>query len=250
MKSRTDQSPIAGLRSRTTDTRPAGREPEPEPTSPAADAILNAAEDLFALRGFERTTIKEIARQARVNSALLYYYFGDKAGLYRTVLTRLTLGLRQQARRVVGTRADLPGMIYGIVDAQRQMLSRHPRAAILLFREMIDHNAAHAQATIQQLAAELFRPACEAIEQGKQDGTVPPDLDSQFAAISTVAQLAYFMLAKPAVRLLMNESADYPRADDLAAFGRHAAAFATAAICRAPKAATPAKRRARKGAGR
>ncbi len=230
--------------------RPPGREPEPEPTSPAADAILNAAEELFARSGFERTTIKEIARRAKVNSALLYYYFGDKTTLYRTVLTRLVLGLRQQGRLSAARPGDVPQVIGGIVEAQRQMLLRHPRAAVLLFREMIDHNAAHAHGLIQEIAAELFRPACLAIENGKRDGTVRPDVDSRFAAISTIAQLAYFMLARPAVRLLMDTGADYPAPSDLAAFGRHAADFAVHAISVAPPRSRTTKKRAGKESGR
>lgn len=210
--------------------RPVGREPEPLPTSPAADAILNAAEELFATHGFERTTIKAIARAANVNSALLYYYFGDKTGLYRTVLTRLILSLRQQARFSGPADDDVPGMIDRIVRAQQQMFTRHPRAAILLFRELIDHNAAHAQSMIQEIAAELFRPACLAIEQGKRNGSIRADVDAPFAAISTIAQLAYFMLARPAIRLLLDRAADYPTAADLDGFGRHAADFALHAV--------------------
>jgi AcrR family transcriptional regulator len=46
--------------------------------------ILDAAERLFAAQGFPRTTIKQIGQAAGVNSALLYYYFGDKDRLYRS----------------------------------------------------------------------------------------------------------------------------------------------------------------------
>lgn len=49
----------------------------PDPT-PTRDQILDASEALFARQGFRSTTIKEIASEAGVNSALLYYYFEDK----------------------------------------------------------------------------------------------------------------------------------------------------------------------------
>ena len=52
------------------------------------DLILDAAERLFAAQGFTPTTIKQIGREAGVNSALLYYYFADKDQLYREVLQR------------------------------------------------------------------------------------------------------------------------------------------------------------------
>ena len=54
----------------------------PDPTDTRI-AILDAAEELFALHGFTATTIKQIGATADVNSALLYYYFADKETLYR-----------------------------------------------------------------------------------------------------------------------------------------------------------------------
>lgn len=40
--------------------------------------ILNAAEELIAKKGFEKTTVREIAEKANVNVAMISYYFGSK----------------------------------------------------------------------------------------------------------------------------------------------------------------------------
>lgn len=53
---------------------------------PTRDRILAAARTLFAARGFKGTTTAEIARQARVNEALIYRHFPDKEDLYRAIL--------------------------------------------------------------------------------------------------------------------------------------------------------------------
>src|ERR1051326_5113762 len=63
------------------------RSSTPSPT--AREQILDAAERLFARKGFDPTTIKEIGAAAKVNPALLYYYFRDKEELYRAVLQRV-----------------------------------------------------------------------------------------------------------------------------------------------------------------
>jgi TetR/AcrR family transcriptional regulator len=52
------------------------------------EAILDAAETLFAERGFDGTSMDSIASQARYNKSLLFQYFGDKPGLYSQVLQR------------------------------------------------------------------------------------------------------------------------------------------------------------------
>lgn len=50
--------------------------------------ILDAAEDLFSKHGFYGVTIREVAREAGVDTALVHYYFGAKRELFDAVFTR------------------------------------------------------------------------------------------------------------------------------------------------------------------
>lgn len=50
------------------------------------ERLLKAAKDLFVRKGFSGVSIREIAREADANSALISYYFGDKEGLFKGVL--------------------------------------------------------------------------------------------------------------------------------------------------------------------
>ena len=56
--------------------------------STASDSILDAAEDLFSKHGFYGVTIREVAREAGVDTALVHYYFGAKRGLFDAVFLR------------------------------------------------------------------------------------------------------------------------------------------------------------------
>ena len=56
-----------------------GRRPLGSPD--ARQAVLDAARELFAELGFERTTMRAVATRAGVDPALIYHYFGDKDGL-------------------------------------------------------------------------------------------------------------------------------------------------------------------------
>jgi AcrR family transcriptional regulator len=49
------------------------------------DRILIAAEHLFAEKGYDAVTIREITSKARCNLSLVYYYFGSKKKLYLEV---------------------------------------------------------------------------------------------------------------------------------------------------------------------
>lgn len=48
--------------------------------------ILFAAEKLFAEKGFEGTSIREIAKAANVNISMISYYFGSKEKLYEKLV--------------------------------------------------------------------------------------------------------------------------------------------------------------------
>ncbi|WP_127998756.1 CerR family C-terminal domain-containing protein [Piscinibacter defluvii] len=65
------------------------RSPRPRPQrsdgEQTRERLMHAALRLFAQHGFEKTSTREIAEAAGTNLAAIKYYFGDKAGLYRTV---------------------------------------------------------------------------------------------------------------------------------------------------------------------
>jgi AcrR family transcriptional regulator len=62
----------------------------PRPANPPADRrqeILRAALRVFALRGYTAATNAEIAREAGVTAAALYYYFPSKLDLFKAALS-------------------------------------------------------------------------------------------------------------------------------------------------------------------
>ncbi len=54
-----------------------------------ADAIIEAAAEVFAEKGYDGARVDELARAAGVNKATLYYQVGDKEAIYHAVLERV-----------------------------------------------------------------------------------------------------------------------------------------------------------------
>ncbi len=52
------------------------------------EALLDAAEDLFARKGVPRASLRAITQTAGANLAAVHYHFGSKEGLVRAVLSR------------------------------------------------------------------------------------------------------------------------------------------------------------------
>ncbi|WP_156755961.1 TetR/AcrR family transcriptional regulator [Actinokineospora pegani] len=61
------------------------RKADPERIARQREVIIKAAALLFGTRGFERTTVAEVARAAGLSSGSVFYYFADKNALFRAV---------------------------------------------------------------------------------------------------------------------------------------------------------------------
>lgn len=71
-----------------TPQRRLGRRPKAEGGEETRDAILDAAERLFAERGFNGVTMRQIGEAAAVDAAMTHYYFATKRGLFDAVFLR------------------------------------------------------------------------------------------------------------------------------------------------------------------
>ena len=83
------------------------------------DAILKAAQELFAEQGYERATVRDIAAQAAIDPAMVIRYFGSKEGLF-TQATTFDLALPDLStipREEIG--ATLIGHFLGIWEGER-----------------------------------------------------------------------------------------------------------------------------------
>ena len=206
---------------------------ETSATSASRDAILDAAEALFAQRGFTASTIKQIGERARSNPALLYYYFGSKELLYGQVLERLADRLLSHFSSELERARSPDDVVRAVVRAQADFLRANPRAPALIVRELLDHDARHADAFVARVAPVLFRRLTEAIEAGKRTGRYRADVDARFAAVSTIAQVVYFHLVSPAFRAVLESAEeDFPSPVVQQAFARHAGTFSVQALLR------------------
>ena len=61
--------------------------------------LIEIAKSLFAERGFDGTSIEEIAQRAGVSKPIVYEHFGGKEGLYAVVVDREIHRLQQRQSR-------------------------------------------------------------------------------------------------------------------------------------------------------
>lgn len=80
--------------------------------------ILVSAAGLFVERGFERTTIAEVAAAAGVSRATVFWHFSDKAGLFREAFSFLVRPFRESLERDFGAMPPAKRLQHQISDYQ------------------------------------------------------------------------------------------------------------------------------------
>jgi len=133
------------------------------------DRILRTALAEFAARGFDATTMDRLARRARVNKALLYYYFGSKVALYRELLRHALEGLHGQLRTIVEAPGVAPDKLDRYIEALVVQLDRRRELAPLMLRELADQGR-HLDAETLALLVSIFPLLRDVIHQGRQEG--------------------------------------------------------------------------------
>ena len=107
-------------------------------------AILDAAEGLFAQRGYDGASMGEIGRRAGVSSALPAYFFGGKDGLYAAVLERLLAAREERLEPLAGARRRrararraLRPALELLIDGYVDFLRERPALVALMAREAL-----------------------------------------------------------------------------------------------------------------
>jgi len=144
------------------DAAPAGRVRDADRSR---EAILDAAEQLFAEGGYDATSLQAIGERAGVSRGTPGYFFGSKEALYGAVLERifaaeLALVAGAQAAATTGNEPDTDpaGMLTTIVGSYLDFLAARPSFVRLLEREALSGGAtlrataAHAIALREGLA--------------------------------------------------------------------------------------------------
>src|ERR687897_2864247 len=75
-------------------------------------AIVDAVRDVFAEKGFDGTTTRELARAANVSEALLYKHFPSKESLYAAMLDACAKGASFiEFRRILSLEASASTLV-------------------------------------------------------------------------------------------------------------------------------------------
>jgi AcrR family transcriptional regulator len=131
--------------------------------------IINEARELFSKKGFDATTIDDIATASDVNKALIYYYFKNKSGLYSDVMSGLFDAIYKEvtdAEKICTSSID---ELETFIKTYTRYANQHPYFPALLLRELSD-SGAHLPKTMFISMRKVFTLLSEILRKGEREG--------------------------------------------------------------------------------
>ncbi len=180
-----------------------------------------AAGPIFASKGFENATVREICRAAKVNVASINYHFGDKKGLYTQALI-LARQLREQQVPFPAWTDDVTAdqKLRGFIELllQRIVAMRtEPWEVRLLLREVM-----HPTDAARPLIEDYFRPFLDQLMLIVDEvlGHRLPDHQRHQIGFSIIGQCLHYRVSGEMISLMISED-EYQNHFDLQNLADH-----------------------------
>jgi AcrR family transcriptional regulator len=170
-------------------------------------AIVSAARHVFARHGFDGTSMRQIAEKARVNQAMIYYYFKDKVDVYRSVLSDSFAELRKIWDNEVfvsdaPTTAKLRAYIEGFIRFQNanEDLRR-------IFLHDFTVFGTHVKWTVDRYFADSYGRLFTILKDGMRRGELKK-VDPPLAITSLIGMISHSFMFRPLAEYVSGKRLD------------------------------------------
>lgn len=175
-----------------------------EPTN-TEEKILQAATEAFIMKGFDGTTMQEIADRASINKSLLHYYYRSKDKLFAKVFGMVFHLFIPKMIRIFESDASLFEMIEKVTEQYISIILKNPYIPLFVLREL-SNNPARLNQVVQQIG---LNPAVASrmIEEEIEKGTII-DIDPRQLIVNIIALCIFPFAGKPIVKAIIFENDD------------------------------------------
>ena len=162
--------------------------------------ILAVAALEFAERGYAGARVDRIATRAKINKAMLYYHFGSKQGLYRTLLRGTFEKISTRLHAIAAEQQPPATGLANAVTALAAFIAEHTYFPAIMLREVaeggahLDRDTLAALAAVPQAFGAILQPG---IEQGVFRAMHPVA-----AYFTTIAPILMYVASTPVRRRL------------------------------------------------
>ncbi len=159
--------------------------------------LIRAATPLFAQKGFAAVSIRELAEAAKVNGALISYYFSGKEGLYSAVLEEQFVPIVQMIQKLSATN-HLSAMERLTQYAHNVMRIHHqnPFVAQFIHSELVNPSATGTK-VVTNYISQLAQLIQVILEDGIANNDFKPNCSLGYATVFLAGIINFYFIIKP-----------------------------------------------------
>jgi AcrR family transcriptional regulator len=161
--------------------------------------IIEAAEKLFASKGFNGTSVRDIAETAGVNLAMISYYFGSKEKLFESMFAYRSEFFKLQLESMVNnTELEPMEKMYKLIDQYIVRLTSQQCFHRIMVREQMMNNNEFITNQIHALKLRNQALIRQLINEGQEKGVFKKDIDiplmmmTMFGTVSHLVTTQHF----------------------------------------------------------
>ena len=172
-----------------------------ESSQETIDTILRTATEHFAVRGLAGARIDEIARDAGVNKATIYYHIGGKEELYAEVFRDNMRKSTEQLLSNVKQQQSAEAKFKAYVDTIVENLRENKAAAPLMMREIASGAENIPQESLQYIV-KMLTTIIQILEDGGKDGSFR-NTNPGLTHLMIIGSIMFYSAGEPLRKKLM-----------------------------------------------
>ena len=160
------------------------------------EEVLEAAEIVFAEKGFHRSTMEDVAERAEFSIGTLYNYFSSKEELYQSLMEMRIQQFNVEANAALDEAGGPEELIRAYIQAKIGLSSKYESFAKLYTRERMGDRFSNAELWREKMGPvfeQILERLAEAFQQGVEAGRFRSDLDPMDMAIALDGMTDEFM---------------------------------------------------------
>lgn len=156
-------------------------------------SIINTAENLFSVTGFDGTSVRDIAHAAGVNVAMISYYFGSKEKLMEAVFEQKTYKMRLKVENLIqNDKMSYYQKVSVLIEDYVEKFLSQPQFHKLMLREQLDDKPGGVSGMILELKKKNYATIKKLIQEGQKAGEFKKHVDVSLmmaTMVGTVSQM-------------------------------------------------------------
>ena len=173
------------------------------------EVIIESAIRLFGTKGFEGTSVRDIAADAHVNVAMINYYFGSKEKLFENVVEYRASFLKGIFAELINNKSLTPiEKIDIIIDHTIERKFSNSQFHHLLHRELSLEHRPQLRDAISDILLKNINPVKTIIKNGIKDGAFQP-VDIELTLTTLLGTIHYLLTSDTMCRKILGKKEDF-----------------------------------------